>query len=559
MEKQGRQEVRLGEERKEGQDERMQDRRKRGLGRFVRSMLKVGCIGFGGGSALIPVISHEIIEVQGIENEENYDQDVVVASITPGALPVEISASVGRRNFGTPGMLLGAAAMALPGVVLTVLCVTVLSYLQSGVIRVVQTAAVGILAFILYLLADYIRGMLMGCRKDGYARLCKVLVVMAGVFVLSCGKNLYALFGIDVVPFFSISTVRILLAAFFVIFALGGGRQRWRMAAVGVLTVLFLAGSGKRQILSDEVLRVVEALMLLLAVSGFLKEVRSFHGAVASGRAQPDGRLETYKEQPDRVSALQKKLSNEASASQQEKADGASVPQNMQFGGAGMQLCVRDILRDVSIWLSVLLLLALPAMLLQLLPTLLFVGRGLLSSLMSFGGGDAYLTVADGIFVEGGMITQEQYYGHIVSIVNVLPGSILCKTLAAVGYYVGWNGTGTLLGGLLTALAGFGCSIAASCGFYFVIYHFYDSLSENGSFRRLSRWIRPMVAGLLLNIMLSMANQCVRAAGILEKPVWAVLLLMAVLAVADFLLACRKKVSPALLLAGNLAVVFLLL
>lgn len=46
---------------------------------------------------------------------------------------------------------------------------------------------------------------------------------------------------------------------------------------------------------------------------------------------------------------------------------------------------------------------------------------------MSFGGGDAYMTIADGIFVGGGMITSQQYYNHIVPAVNVLPGSILCK------------------------------------------------------------------------------------------------------------------------------------
>ena len=60
-----------------------------------------------------------------------------------------------------------------------------------------------------------------------------------------------------------------------------------------------------------------------------------------------------------------------------------------------------------------------------------FSGRGILSAWMSFGGGDAYMTIADGIFVGGGMITSQQYYNHIVPAVNVLPGSILCKTLAA--------------------------------------------------------------------------------------------------------------------------------
>lgn len=37
-----------------------------------------------------------------------------------------------------------------------------------------------------------------------------------------------------------------------------------------------------------------------------------------------------------------------------------------------------------------------------------FLLRGLLSAVMSFGGGDAYLTVADGMFVDSGMVTKEE-------------------------------------------------------------------------------------------------------------------------------------------------------
>lgn len=68
--------------------------------RFLYSLLKIGSIGFGGGSALIPVIEQEIVTKHGLDTKKNIDKDVIVASITPGALPVEIVASIGRRKFG---------------------------------------------------------------------------------------------------------------------------------------------------------------------------------------------------------------------------------------------------------------------------------------------------------------------------------------------------------------------------------------------------------------------------------------------------------------------------
>ena len=124
-----------------------------------------------------------------------------------------------------------------------------------------------------------------------------------------------------------------------------------------------------------------------------------------------------------------------------------------------------------------------------------------------FGGGDAYLTIADGFFVEGGFITGQQYYGYIVPAVNVLPGSILCKTLAAVGYYVGWNIGGNAVVGVLLAIAGFGCSIAASCSFFMLAYHLYDYLITLQVFRIIRKWIRPMIAGLLMKVMVMLCMQ----------------------------------------------------
>lgn len=82
---------------------------------------------------------------------------MVVASITPGALPVEIAASIGRRKFGIRGMIAGAVMMALPGALMTVALVAVLSVFQEKILSVVNMISIGVSVFILYLLFSYIR------------------------------------------------------------------------------------------------------------------------------------------------------------------------------------------------------------------------------------------------------------------------------------------------------------------------------------------------------------------------------------------------------------------
>lgn len=168
-------------------------------------MFYIGCIGFGGGSALIPIIEQEIAEKQGLDAKQNIDKDVVVASITPGALPVEIAASIGRRGFGRKGMIAGAVMMALPGTVLTVVLVTILSVFQEQILNVVQMVSVVVSAFIIYMLMAYIRNMLRSCAEDGKSRKRKAVALMLGIFVLS----------------FFVSTMQVLVLAFLESFSRG--------------------------------------------------------------------------------------------------------------------------------------------------------------------------------------------------------------------------------------------------------------------------------------------------------------------------------------------------
>ena len=67
------------------------------------TMFKIGCIGFGGGTALVPVIESEVVYEKKLIDKDEYTKDVVVANITPGALPVEVAAGVGRKVCGIPG------------------------------------------------------------------------------------------------------------------------------------------------------------------------------------------------------------------------------------------------------------------------------------------------------------------------------------------------------------------------------------------------------------------------------------------------------------------------
>lgn len=470
--------------------------------KFAWLMAKTGCIGFGGGSALIPVIEDTFLKKEGLDTRENYDRDVIVASITPGALPVEIAGSLGRRNFGRKGMVAGAVMMALPGALAALLIFTMLSTVQSQLLMGIKLASVGISSFIIFLLAKYITDMLKANLRESKARLRKSLFVMFSVCLLTCGNNLYKLLGIAGTSFLSVSTLYVLLAVFFVAFYSRGERNLFRIPVAAILCAVYLLGHGKAGIFQgSRILYGTEILMVILAVYGGMKSIR-----------------------------LRKWMQN---------------------------IDKSNLIKDQLVWLVFFVVLSLPAFFVSK-ELLLFAGKGIFSAWVSFGGGDAYLTIAEGLFVDSGMIAPAVYYGQIVAVVNILPGSILCKTLLGVGYYIGYE-TGGSIAGILFAVAGFACSIAASGSSFGLIYYLYDSLMDSKIFLLISRWIRPVIAGFLINIMLSLCNQNLSVQEYAGVSGSRILLCTLLLAAFDYIAGRLGKIRNIWLLLLNLLVVFVVL
>lgn len=391
------------------------------------AFLKIGCVGFGGGTALIPILEEEMVQKRKVISKEDFDEAVLVAGITPGALPVEISGCIGKKDAGLWGMFLAAVCMALPGVILTVLMMAGMDYMPDGVIRQIELISVGITAFILSMLMKYIVGTFAWAKKK--KRIVTAAVIAVGVFFMKVIWN--------------VSTVWIILIA--------------------------LTG--------------------LLGIS-FYRERTGTHRA-------------------------RKKVKSV-------KKPGILV-------------------REEATWFLFLLACSLPAALL-VSDSVMFILRGLLSSLLSFGGGDAYLTVAESLFVDSGLITQEAFYGRLVTIVNVLPGSILCKTLSGIGYYIGYH-SGGIVPGILTALAGFACSVVGSGSVVSFAQYFLRHLEQVRAFRMLKSWIKVIISGLLGTVMLSLIRQCIRIAETYQYEKAYVLIGLVVLCAVNLIMEKKTKVS----------------
>lgn len=422
---------------------------KSSLWQMFYSMLMIGCIGFGGGNALIPVIYKRVVEDDKLVSAEEYESDVVVASITPGALPVEIASGVGRRLWGAWGAVAGATGMALPGAIMTVLGLALYYLLDQDTVLQIKYATIGISAYIAFLLSCYVQKTFAEKKMDIHWR-WKFFLALA-VFLATCGKNVYLLLGIKRAPMLGLATIHVFILTFFVLCFM---QVRWwkyiKYALAVLLCAIYSLCVMRFRVITDEnVLTFVKGVMAVLAVWGI----------ICSKNAYRSRFLIPWKE------------------------------------------CIREL----SVLLGILLATIIAGVMFY--PAVIeFAGKGIMSSLISFGGGDAYLAVADAMFVEGGTLADSVFYGELVPLVNILPGSILCKTMSGVGYLVGMSAGGSITAYIMSAV-GFVCSIVASCGVFSFIGCLYRALGELPLIQSVQRWIRPIVSGLMLTVILALVRQ----------------------------------------------------
>jgi chromate transporter len=92
---------------------------------------KMGCITFGGGYAMLPVLEREIIAKKGWVTLEEVMDYYTIAQVTPGVIAVNVSTFIGYKQRGLLGGIVSTLGFVLPGVTLVAVAMLCLSRFSS--------------------------------------------------------------------------------------------------------------------------------------------------------------------------------------------------------------------------------------------------------------------------------------------------------------------------------------------------------------------------------------------------------------------------------------------
>ena len=152
------------------------------------SMMKIGCVAFGGGYAIIALLESEFVSKrQWIEHDEFMDV-VAIAESTPGPIALNVATYIGYKLAGFPGAIIATMGVCVPS--FGIMYVISLFYEQFMAITMIAAAFKGIQICMVYLIA---------CAGLKMLKKMKKTVFNKAVYSITCiGMILCTLFDIHI-------------------------------------------------------------------------------------------------------------------------------------------------------------------------------------------------------------------------------------------------------------------------------------------------------------------------------------------------------------------------
>jgi len=140
------------------------------------TFFKIGLFTFGGGYAMVPVISEEIAHKKKWITDDDILEIVAIAESTPGPIAINMATFVGWRASGLAGAALATFGTVLPSFLIIFTISGILDAFQG--LKPLQYAFFGIRAGVLALLIKALWTMYKKCPKGAVS-----YIVMAGSFI----------------------------------------------------------------------------------------------------------------------------------------------------------------------------------------------------------------------------------------------------------------------------------------------------------------------------------------------------------------------------------------
>jgi len=96
------------------------------------SFTKIGCVGYGGGPSMVPLIKEEVVNLQQWMSVTDFMDILAIGNALPGPIATKISVVVGYQVAGIPGAIVATLGIVMPSVIALVLLLKFVAHIKDN-------------------------------------------------------------------------------------------------------------------------------------------------------------------------------------------------------------------------------------------------------------------------------------------------------------------------------------------------------------------------------------------------------------------------------------------
>lgn len=119
------------------------------------SFAKIGCVGYGGGPSMVPLIKEEVVNLRGWMGAADFIDMLAISNSLPGPVATKMSSIVGYQTAGIAGAVVATLAIVIPSALALILLMKFVARVKDNptaqsMLKGLRPVVVAMLAFAAY-------------------------------------------------------------------------------------------------------------------------------------------------------------------------------------------------------------------------------------------------------------------------------------------------------------------------------------------------------------------------------------------------------------------------
>ena len=144
------------------------------------TFMKIGCVTFGGGYAMLPILERELVEKKKWTNMNELRDYFSIGQCTPGIIALNVSTFIGEKCGGIPGALLATTGFLTGPVVIILFIAALLTNFAN--LEIIQHAFAGIRVCVCVLIVQAVVRLWKSSIIDPFTFILYLLIFLLNAF-----------------------------------------------------------------------------------------------------------------------------------------------------------------------------------------------------------------------------------------------------------------------------------------------------------------------------------------------------------------------------------------